>query len=256
MRPAVPGSAGTSNETAETAVSRNPRRCDQHVCPGFWHEQLASSPGRAVPAPTPEAGTDDRTDRSLPLRRTSRTPARTPSTRTAPARPSRAASKGSGGEYDRKVSSMGVIAGTEEGRPVVRGVVLDDSGIELGEMQHLTDLRNDLRTQLDALAKAIETTIQEHSPEVMVIRTGRIHMWERRRTTAARARAEGVLLATCRDHGVHVLVMDGDEVGRAVGRDRASADKAAKAWASKDFVEAGAAALAAHSIAQQGGRSS
>jgi len=151
---------------------------------------------------------------------------------------------------------MGVIVGTEDGRPVARGVVLDDSGIEVGEIQHLTDLRNDVRTQLDELAKAIETAIQANSPEVMVIRTGRIHMWERRRMTATRARAEGVLLATCRDHGVHVLVMDADEVGRAVGGDRASADKAAKGWASKDFVEAGAAALAAHSIAQRGGRSS
>ena len=151
---------------------------------------------------------------------------------------------------------MGVIVGTEDGRPVVRGVVLDESGAEVGEIQHLTDLRNDVRTQLDELTKAIETAILPKRPEVMVIRLGRIHMWERRRTTATRARAEGVLLATCRDHGVHVLVMDGDEVARAVGGDGASADKAAKGWASKDFVEAGAAALAAHSIAQRGGRSS
>src|SRR3974377_2110129 len=102
---------------------------------------------------------------------------------------------------------MGVIVGTEDGRPVVRGVVLDDSGIEIGEIQHLTDLRNDVATQLDELAKAIETGIQAKTPEVMVIRLGRIHVWERRRTTAMRARAEGVLLATCRDRGVHVLVM-------------------------------------------------
>ena len=149
---------------------------------------------------------------------------------------------------------MGVIVGTEDSRPVVRGVVLDDSGTEVGEIQHLTDLRNDVRTQLDELAKAIETAILANRPELMVIRLGRIHLWERRRTTATRARAEGVLLATCRDHGVDVLVMDRDEVASAVGGDRASADKAAKAWASKDFVEAGAAALAAHSIVQQGGR--
>jgi Holliday junction resolvasome RuvABC endonuclease subunit len=151
---------------------------------------------------------------------------------------------------------MGVIVGTEDGHPVVRGVVLDDSGIEVGEIQHLTDLRNDVGTQLDELAKAIETAIRAKSPEVMVIRLGRNHIWERRRTIAVRARAEGVLLATCRDRGVHVLVMDGDEVATAVGGDRASADKAAKDWASKDFAEAAAAALAAHSIAQRGGRSS
>ena len=152
------------------------------------------------------------------------------------------------------MASMGVIVGTEDSRPVVRGVVLDESGTEVGEIQHLTDLRNDVRTQLDELAKAIETAILANRPELMVIRLGRIHLWERRRTTATRARAEGVLLATCRDHGVDVLVMDRDEVASAVGGDRASADKAAKAWASKDFVEAGAAALAAHSIVQQGGR--
>ena len=151
---------------------------------------------------------------------------------------------------------MGVIVGTEGGRPVARGVVLDDSGTEVGEIQHLTDLRNDVRTQLDELAKAIEAAVLANRPELMVIRLGRIHLWERRRTTATRARAEGVLLATCRDHGVDVLVMDRDEVASAVGGDRASADRAAKAWASKDFVEAGAAALAAHSIAQQGGRNS
>jgi Holliday junction resolvasome RuvABC endonuclease subunit len=151
---------------------------------------------------------------------------------------------------------MGVVVGTEDGRPVIRGVVLNDSGVEIGEIQHRADLRNDVRTQLDDLAKAIETAIQANSPEVMVMRLGRIHMWERRSTTATRARAEGVLVATGRDRGVHVLVMDGDEVGKAVGGDRASADKAAKAWASKDFVEAAAAALAAHSIAQQGRRSS
>jgi Holliday junction resolvasome RuvABC endonuclease subunit len=151
---------------------------------------------------------------------------------------------------------MGVMVGTEDGRPVVRGVVLDDSGTEVGEIQHLTNPRNDVGTQLDELAKAIETPIQTHKPEVMVMRLAPIHMWERRSTTATRARAEGVLVTTGRDHGVQVLVMDGDEVGRAVGGDPASADKAAKAWASKDFVEAGAAALAAHSIAQRGGRSS
>jgi Holliday junction resolvasome RuvABC endonuclease subunit len=151
---------------------------------------------------------------------------------------------------------MGLIVGTEDGRPVVRGVILDDSGTEVGEIQHLTDLRNDVGTQLDELAKAIETAILGNRPELVVIRLGRIHLWQRRRTTATRARAEGVVLATCRDHGVQVLVMDGDEVARAVGGDRASADKAAKGWASKDFVEAGAAALAAHSIAQRGGPSS
>lgn len=159
-------------------------------------------------------------------------------------------------EYHVEVSSMGVIVGTEDGRPVVRGVVLDDSGIEVGEIQHLSDLLKDVRTQLEELAKAIETAIQANTPEVMVIRPGRIHMWERRRTVAAHARAEGVLLATSRDRGIHVLVMDGDEVGRTIGGDRASADKAAQRWASKDFVKAGAAALAAHSIAQRGGRSS
>ncbi len=147
-----------------------------------------------------------------------------------------------------------MIVGTEDGRPIVRGVVLDDSGAEVGEIQHLTDLRNDVSTQLDELAKAIETPIQSHRPEVMVLRLAPIHLWERGSTTATRARAEGVVVATGRDHGVRVLVMDGDEVGSALGEDRASADKAAKAWASKDFVEAGAAALAAHSIAERGGR--
>ena len=151
---------------------------------------------------------------------------------------------------------MGVTVGTEGGRPVVRGVILDDSGKEVGEIQHLTDLRNNVGTQLEELAKAIETAIQGKDIELMVIRLGRIHMWQSRRTAATRARAEGVLLATFRDHGVHVLLMDRDEVAKAVGGDRASADKAAKGLASKDFVEAGAAALAAHTIAQRGGRSS
>jgi Holliday junction resolvasome RuvABC endonuclease subunit len=151
---------------------------------------------------------------------------------------------------------MGVVAGTEDGRPVVRGVVLDDDGNEVGEIQHLTNPQDDVGTQLDDLAKAVEAPIQTHRPEVMVLRLAPIHRWERRTTTATRARAEGVLVATGRDHGVRVLVMDGDEVGTAVGGDRGSADKAAKAWASKDFVEAGAAALAARSVAQQGGHSS
>jgi hypothetical protein len=148
---------------------------------------------------------------------------------------------------------MGVSVGTDDGRPIVRGVVLDDSGAEVGEIQHLTDLRNDVGTQLVELAKAMETAIEANRPEPMVIRLGRIRIWESRRTIAARARSEGVLLATCRDRGVRVLVMDGDAIAKAVGGDGASAEKAAKSWASKDFVEAGAAALAAHSIAQRGG---
>jgi hypothetical protein len=150
---------------------------------------------------------------------------------------------------------MGVTVGTDDGRPIVRGVILDDSGTEVGEIQHLTDLRNDVRTQLDELAKAFETAIEGNPPEPIVIRLGRIRFWQSRATTATRARAEGVLLATCRDRGVHVLVMSGDEIAKAVGEDGGSADKAAKGWASKDFVEAGAAALAAHSIAQRGGPS-
>ena len=40
---------------------------------------------------------------------------------------------------------MGVTVGTEDGRPVVRGVVLDDSGTEVGEIQHRADLRSDVR---------------------------------------------------------------------------------------------------------------
>src|ERR1700722_11246172 len=112
---------------------------------------------------------------------------------------------------------MGVTVGTDDGRPIVRGVILDDSGTEVGEIQHLTDLRNDVRTQLDELAKAFETAIEGNPPEPIVIRLGRIRFWESRVTTATRARAEGVLVATCRDRGIHVLVMNGDEIAKAVG---------------------------------------
>ena len=158
--------------------------------------------------------------------------------------------------YNGRVLSMGVSVGTEDGRPIVRGVIIDESGAEVGEIQHLADLRNDVVSQLDELAKAFEMAILGKRPELVVIRLGRIHMWDSRKTTAGRARAEGVLVATCRDKGVQVLVMDGDEVARAAGGDRGSADKAAKAWASKDFVAAGTAALAASSIAQRGRDSS
>jgi hypothetical protein len=147
---------------------------------------------------------------------------------------------------------MGVMVGTEDGRPVVRGVILDDSGNEVGEVQHLTDLRNDVRTQLDELANAIESAISGKRPEIIVIRLGRIRIWERRSAIATRARAEGVVLATCRAQGLQVLMMDGNGVARALGGDQASAAKAAKNLASKGFVGAGAAALAAHSIAQRG----
>ena len=146
---------------------------------------------------------------------------------------------------------MGVAVGKDGGRPIVRGVILDDSGTEIGEIQHLADLSKDVRTQLDELAKAFETAIEGNRPEPIVIRLGRIRVWEGSKTIARRARAEGVLLATCRDLRVHVLVMDGVEIAKAVGGDR-SAEKEAKGWASKEFVAAGAAALAAHSIAQRG----
>jgi hypothetical protein len=49
-------------------------------------------------------------------------------------------------EHDRKMSVMGVSVDIEKGRPVVRGVILDDAGTEVGEMQHLTDMRYDVRT--------------------------------------------------------------------------------------------------------------
>lgn len=147
---------------------------------------------------------------------------------------------------------MGVSVDLEGGRPVVRGVILDDSGTEVGEIQHLTDMRYDVRTQLDELAKAFETAIAGERPEVMVIRLSRIHIWDSRKSTARRARAEGALLATSRDNGVHVLAMDADEVARAVGADQSSVDKAVRSWATKTFAEAGAAALAAHSIAKRG----
>ena len=55
---------------------------------------------------------------------------------------------------------MGVAVGTDGGRPIVRGVILDDSGTEIGEIQHLADLSKDVRTQLDELAKAFETAIE------------------------------------------------------------------------------------------------
>jgi Holliday junction resolvasome RuvABC endonuclease subunit len=155
-------------------------------------------------------------------------------------------------EHDRRMSAMGFSVDIEQGRPVVRGVILDDSGTEVGEIQHLTDMRYDVRTQLDELGKAFETTLVGQRPEVMVIRLGRIHIWDSRKSTATRARAEGVLLATSRDNEVHVLAMDADEVSRAIGGDRSSVDKAVRAWATKTFVEAGAAALAAHSIAKRG----
>lgn len=159
-------------------------------------------------------------------------------------------------EHYRRMSAMGVSVDVEEGRPVVRGVILDDAGTEVGEIQHLTDMRFDVRTQLDELAKAFETALVADRPELLVIRLGRIHIWDSRKSTARRARAEGVLLATSRDNGVHVLAMDADEVARAVGGDRSSADKAVTSRASKTFVEARAAALAAHSIAKRGGLSS
>jgi hypothetical protein len=44
------------------------------------------------------------------------------------------------------MSVMGVSVDIEKGRPVVRGVILDDAGTEVGEMQHLTDMRYDVRT--------------------------------------------------------------------------------------------------------------
>jgi hypothetical protein len=154
-------------------------------------------------------------------------------------------------EHDRRVSAMGVSVDIKEGRPVVRGVILDDSGYEVGEIQHLTDMRYDERTQLDELAKAFESALLGQRPELMVIRLGRIHLWDSRKSTARRARAEGVLLATSRDNGVHVFAMDADEVARTVGGDHSSVDKAVRSWATKAFVEAGAAALAAHSIAKR-----
>jgi hypothetical protein len=154
-------------------------------------------------------------------------------------------------EHDRRMSVMGVSVDIEEGRPVVRGVILDDSGTEVGEIQHLTDMRYDVRAQLDELAKAFETTLVGQCPELIVIRLGQIHIWDSRKSTARRARAEGVLLATSRDNDVHVLAMDAGEVTRAVGGDRSSVDKAVRSWATKAFVEVGAAALAAHSIAKR-----
>jgi hypothetical protein len=77
-----------------------------------------------------------------------------------------------------------------------------------------------------------------------VIKLGRIHIWDGRKSTARRARAEGVLLATSRDNGVHVLAMDAGDIAKAVGGDHSSVDKAARSRATKTFTEAGAAALA------------
>jgi Holliday junction resolvasome RuvABC endonuclease subunit len=149
------------------------------------------------------------------------------------------------------MSAMGLSVDIEEGRPVVRGVILDDSGTEVGEIQHLTDMRCDVRTQLDELAKAFETALMGQRPELIVIRLGRIHIWDSRKSTAMRARAEGILLATSRDNDVHVLAMDADEIAKAVGGDRSSVDKSVRSWATKTFVEAGAAALAAHSMTKR-----
>ena len=131
-------------------------------------------------------------------------------------------------------------------------MILDDSGAEVGEIQHLIDMRYDVRTQLDELAKAFEKAIVGERPELMVIRLGRIHIWDSRKSTAGPRKSRGGLAGYSRDNGVHVLAMDEGDIAKAVGGDRSSVDKAARTRATKAFVEAGSAALAAHSIAQRG----
>jgi hypothetical protein len=151
------------------------------------------------------------------------------------------------------VAFVGITVRAKASRPYLRGVVLDDptAGSTPLTFAHGSNAGQTLAEQVHGLADALRTALTAVTSGVDAVVVREADDGRRGGLTAgrkARARGEGVALDVARAITARVEVMNGPAIGRACGGNLASAEVAAAAIVSVDWVEAASAALAARSL--------
>lgn len=148
---------------------------------------------------------------------------------------------------------LGMTVRIKDGRPLVRGVFLPDDDLDSAAprtFRHISQLGQSIADQLQQFHDDLTTKLTAESVAACVIREaddGRQGGLTLPRRT--RYRAEGVALAAVRHFSASVVIMNGQQIGKAGPGDNLSEVQAAAAGlVARDYEDAATAALAARSL--------
>ena len=146
------------------------------------------------------------------------------------------------------MSALGLSCNVEQGRIVVRGVLLRDGRAE--PVFHYPVAREeDLALQLRSLRHALATRLTDLRVETVVVRSADFHPSARLTDgVALRLRGEGVLLSTARIHSDRVACMNGRAIGEECGTSKDAVRARALEMLPRDLAEATEAAIAAERL--------
>src|SRR5216683_3360559 len=148
---------------------------------------------------------------------------------------------------------LGLHCNIHQGRPRVVGVLIrrNAAGELKGaqEFSHLSDAQENFPLQLKNLASALESRLPMLGADGIVVRTMDYSPAIKRQQLAQHSMVAGVLVASSRRHCDLTRTLTGRDIGSTLGSSKAAAEAQAANLVGDALREAGAAALAALSLA-------
>lgn len=150
------------------------------------------------------------------------------------------------------MKGLGIAVHLEGGRPVVTGVLAEGTlsqptaGVVF---VHRGDANENVPQQLRAVSDHVETRLGELEPDAVVVHSLDWFPQLRRATAKARYMVEGVIAGISRAHVDETQHLSGREIGVTCGSTKAEVETAAAQLVGDSDKAAGAAALAALTIA-------
>ena len=148
---------------------------------------------------------------------------------------------------------LGVSCAIKDKRPIVLGVLAsteNDSVTASEAFRHVSGKQDEQSKQLRELADHLDSVLKQLQPEVVVIHSLDFYKFTSRDTITKHARVEGALLAVADRHANHAFTLNGKQIGDRLGSSKAAGEAEAATLVGDELAEAGAAALAALSLAK------
>lgn len=125
--------------------------------------------------------------------------------------------------------------------------VHEQDGRLVGEaiLRHKTSPGEDWPQKLHGLTTHIETLLKNDTPAAVVMRSMDYFGQQRRTVVKARYRIEGAVIVTVRRAVARTEARSGEEIGNILDMGKAQSQAEAERLFGKDYIEEGAAALAA-----------
>lgn len=146
---------------------------------------------------------------------------------------------------------LGLQVPTHRNKRVVVGVVLDTTSNDVVDrIEHVPNPRHNEAAQAREARDAVASALRAYDLAAAVLFEADYHPQARvTGGTKERLRMEGAALTACLDNVRTVEVMNGQAIGRACGGKKKDAvEEASNLGVDSEYVEAGAAALAAKSL--------